>query len=96
MSASQKKAVDSHCTSDWAEKVSSSWADFEMNGRTKLAADPNREVYKLTPEQLTDWKQATQPLEKLWAEDVKKRGEDPVALMSSLRQTLAKYKALIQ
>ena len=96
MSPTQKKAVDSHCTSEWAEKVGSAWADFEISGRTKLAADPNREVYKLTPEQLSAWKQATQPLEKQWAEDVKKRGEDPVALMSSLRQTLTKYKALLQ
>ncbi len=96
MSPAQKKVVDSHCTSEWAEKVGSAWADFEISGHNKLSADPGREVYKLTPEQLTTWKKATQPLEKQWADEVKKRGEDPTALMSSLRQTLTKYKSLLQ
>ncbi len=96
MSPAQKKAVDSHCTSEWAEKVGSAWADFEIGGHTKLLADPGREVYKLTPEQLSAWKQAALPLEKQWAEDVKKKGEDPVVLMNDLRQTLTKYKSLLQ
>jgi TRAP-type C4-dicarboxylate transport system substrate-binding protein len=96
LSAAQKKAVDSHCTSEWAEKVGSAWADFEISGHTKLQADPNREVYKLSAEQLSAWKAATQPLEKQWAEEVKKRGEDPTALMNGLRQTLTKYKSLLQ
>ena len=96
MSPAQKKAVDSHCTSEWAEKVGSAWADFEISGHTKLSADPGREVYKLTPEQLSAWKQAALPLEKQWAEEVKKKGEDPVVLMNDLRQTLTKYKSLLQ
>jgi TRAP-type transport system periplasmic protein len=96
MSAAQKKVIDSHCTSEWAEKVGTAWADFEISGHNKLIADPGREVYKLTPDQLAAWKKATQPLEKQWAEDVKKRGEDPVLLMNNLRQTLTKYKSLLQ
>ena len=93
MSANQKKAVDSHCTSEWAEKVGSAWADFEISGRVKLAADPNREVYKLTPEQLAAWKQAVAPVEVQWANDVKKTGQDPVAVLSAFKQSLAKYKS---
>lgn len=93
LSANQKKAVDSHCTSEWAEKVGSVWADFEMSGRVKLAADPNREVYKLTPEQLAAWKQAVAPVEVQWANDVKKTGQDPVAVLSAFKQSLAKYKS---
>ena len=93
LSANQKKAVDSHCTSEWAEKVGSAWADFELSGRVKLAADPSREVYKLTPEQLTAWKQAVAPVEVQWANDVKKTGQDPVAVMSAFKQSLAKYKS---
>ena len=93
LSANQKKAVDSHCTSEWAEKVGSAWADFEISGRVKLAADPNREVYKLTPEQLAAWKQAVAPVEVQWANDVKKTGQDPVAVMSAFKQSLAKYKS---
>ena len=96
MSPAQKKAVDSHCTSEWAEKVGTAWADFEISGHSKLLADTTREVYKLTPDQLSAWKVATQPLEKQWAEEVKKRGEDPVVLMNNLHQTLVKYKSLLQ
>ncbi|WP_408598650.1 TRAP transporter substrate-binding protein [Limnohabitans sp.] len=93
LSANQKKAVDSHCTSEWAEKVGSAWADFELSGRVKLAADPSREVYKLTPDQLSAWKQAVAPVEVQWANDVKKAGQDPVAVMSAFKQSLAKYKS---
>jgi TRAP-type C4-dicarboxylate transport system substrate-binding protein len=93
LSANQKKAVDSHCTSEWAEKVGSAWADFELSGRTKLAADPAREVYKLTPDQLNAWKQAVAPVEAQWANDVKKTGQDPAAVLSAFKQSLAKYKS---
>ena len=93
MSANQKKAVDSHCTSEWAEKVASAWADFEIAGRVKLVADTGREVYKLTPEQLTAWKQAVAPTETQWAADVKKTGQDPVPVMNAFKQSLTKYKS---
>ena len=93
MSASQKKAVDSHCTSEWAEKVASTWADFEVSGRAKLATDPGREVYKLTPDQLNAWKQAVAPTEIQWAADLKKTGQDPVPVMAAFKQSLTKYKS---
>ena len=93
LSATQKTAVDSHCTSEWAEKIGTAWADFEIAGHVKLLADPNREVYKLTSDQIKVWKDAMVPAEKQWAEDVKKRGDDPVAIMKALRQNLAKYKS---
>ena len=93
MSASQKKAVDSHCTSEWAEKVASAWADFEIAGRAKLVADSGREVYKLTPDQLNAWKQAVAPTETQWAADLKKTGQDPAPVMSAFKQSLTKYKS---
>jgi TRAP-type C4-dicarboxylate transport system substrate-binding protein len=93
LSANQKKAVDAHCTSEWAEKVGSAWADFEIAGHVKLAADSGREVYKLTPDQLKAWKQAVAPVEDQWAADVKKTGQDPAAVMNAFKQSLAKYKS---
>ena len=96
LSPAQKQAVDSHCTSEWAEKVGTSWADFEIAGRTKLLADKaKREVYALTPEQLKAWKTAVAPVQKQWADEVKKRGDDPVAVMKALQQSLAKYKSAL-
>jgi TRAP-type C4-dicarboxylate transport system substrate-binding protein len=96
LSPAQKQAVDSHCTNEWAEKVGTSWADFEIAGRTKLLADKaNREIYTLTPEQLAAWKTAVAPVQKQWADEVKKRGDDPTAVMKALQQSLTKYKSAL-
>lgn len=94
MSAAQKKVIDDHCTTEWAEKVASNWSDFEFGGHAKLAALPGHEVYKLTPDQLAAWRKAVAPVEDSWAQDVKeKTGEDPKAVMDALRKELVKYKA---
>jgi TRAP-type C4-dicarboxylate transport system substrate-binding protein len=93
LSAAQKKAVDEHCTSEWAEKVASNWVDFESAGRTKLLATPGQEFTKLTPEQLDAWRKAVAPVTDIWAEGVKKAGGDPKQVLDSLRASLAKYKS---
>jgi TRAP-type transport system periplasmic protein len=95
MSAGQKKVIDDHCTTEWAEKVASPWADFEFGGHAKLAAIPGHEVYKLTPEQLNGWRQATAGGEAQWADSVKKAGQDPKAVMDSLKASLARYKSAL-
>jgi len=92
MSPAQKKVIDDHCTTEWAEKVASPWADFEYAGRAKLAAE-GHDVYKLTPAQLAAWHKAVAPMEAEWARDVSKAGYDPKAVLGSLKQTLAKYKS---
>ncbi|MEQ1660925.1 MAG: C4-dicarboxylate ABC transporter, partial [Hylemonella sp.] len=94
LSTSQKKVVDDHCTTEWAEKVASQWADFEYAGHAKLGAMPDHEVYKLTPDQLDAWRKAVAPVEGEWAKDLKDRtGQDPKAVLDSLKQQLVKYKA---
>ena len=92
MSPAQKKVIDDHCNTEWAEKIASPWADFEYAGRAKLAAE-GHDVYKLTPAQLDAWHKALAPLESEWARDVTKAGYDPKAVMGSLKQTLTKYKS---
>ena len=94
LSAGQKKVVDDHCTTEWAEKVATPWADFEYGGRAKMAA-AGHEIYKLTPEQLKAWRDATAPGEAQWAESVKKVGEDPKAIMDALKASLVKYKSAL-
>ena len=93
MSAAQKKVVDDHCTTEWAEKVASPWADFEFAGRAKLAGLPGHESYKLTAEQTDAWRKAVAPLEAQWSADVAKSGADPKAVMEALKGSVAKYKA---
>jgi TRAP-type transport system periplasmic protein len=95
MSTAQKKVIDDHCTTEWAEKVASPWADFEHNGIAKIAAEPGHEVYKLSPDQLKAWRDAMGPVDAQWAESVKKAGQDPKQVMDSLKADLVKYKAAL-
>jgi TRAP-type C4-dicarboxylate transport system substrate-binding protein len=93
LSAAQKKVVDSHCNTEWAEKVASPWADFEFRGHAQLASLSGHEVYKLTPDQVAAWRKAVAPTEAQWEGEVRKAGYDPNAVMNSLKQTLVKYKS---
>jgi TRAP-type C4-dicarboxylate transport system substrate-binding protein len=93
MSAKQKKVIDDHCTNEWALRVATPWADFEHAGIAKLKADPAHEVYPLTPEQLAEWKKAAEPLQKTWADNVRKAGGNPDEIMKELKASLAKFNA---
>jgi TRAP-type C4-dicarboxylate transport system substrate-binding protein len=93
MSASQKKVIDNHCTTEWALRVAAPWADFEHAGIAKIKAEPGHEVYDLTPAQIAEWKKSAEPLEKAWAANVKKAGIDPDAAMKEFQAQLVKYKA---
>jgi TRAP-type C4-dicarboxylate transport system substrate-binding protein len=93
MSASQKKVIDDHCTTEWALRVASPWADFEHAGIAKIKAEAGHEVYDLTPAQVAEWKKSAEPLEKAWAANVKKTGVDPDAAMKEFQAQLVKYKA---
>jgi len=93
MSATQKKVIDNHCTPQWALKVAAPWADFEHAGIAKIKAEAGHEVYEPSAAQVAEWKKAAEPLEKTWADNVKKAGGDPDAIMKDLKATLAKYSA---
>jgi TRAP-type C4-dicarboxylate transport system substrate-binding protein len=93
MSAKQKKVIDNHCTSEWAAKVATPWADFEHAGIAKLKAEPGHEVYDISPAQLAEWRKAAGPLEAKWAESAKKAGVDPELAMKALKAELVKNKA---
>ena len=93
LSPAQKKVIDNHCTTEWAEKIATPWADFEAAGREKIRAMPGHEVDPLTPEQLAAWRKDTQPLQDQWAASARKAGVDPDKALSSLKASLAKYKA---
>jgi len=93
MSPAQKKVLDDHCTPEWAAKVSDPWTDFEANGRVKMKALPDHDVYKLTDDQLSQWKTAIKPLHASWAEAVKRAGGDPVTIDADLQAAIKKYGA---
>jgi TRAP-type C4-dicarboxylate transport system substrate-binding protein len=93
MSPAQKKVIDDHCTGEWAVKLSAPWHDFEAAGKAKMQALPGHEVYPLTPDQLKQWQAGVAPLQKAWAEAVKKAGADPDAIYKDFQATVAKYGA---
>lgn len=93
MSAAQKKVIDDHCTTEWAVKMASPWADYEAAGRDKLRTMPGHEAVKLTAEQMAAWRKATEPLYKNWAEGVRKTGGNPDAIFGELKAAIAKHKA---
>ena len=85
MSAAQKKVIDDHCTTEWAGKFADPWADFEHAGSPRSRPMPGHEVYTITAAQLDEWKKSAEPLEKQWADDVRKAGGDPDAIMKELK-----------
>ncbi len=93
MSAAQKKVIDDHCTNEWALRIASPWADFEHAGIDKIKAEPGHEVYTLTPAQTDEWRKAAAPLEKSWADNVRKAGIDPDAAMKDLKAELGKFQS---
>jgi TRAP-type C4-dicarboxylate transport system substrate-binding protein len=92
MSAAQKKVIDDHCTTQWAIRAASPWADFEHGGIAKLKAE-GHDVYTLSNEQLAEWKKSAEPVVKAWSDAVKKAGSDPDAVMKDFKAVLAKYKS---
>ena len=57
-----------------------------MRGIAKIKAEAGHEVYALTPEQVAAWKKAAAPLQAAWADDVRKAGGDPDAVMKELQR----------
>jgi TRAP-type C4-dicarboxylate transport system substrate-binding protein len=93
LSAAQKKVIDDHCTTEWAARFASPWADFERAGLEKVKAMPGHEVYQITAAQLDEWKKSAEPLHKKWADDVKRAGGNPDAIMKELNEQLVQNKA---
>ncbi|ODV13889.1 MAG: C4-dicarboxylate ABC transporter [Rubrivivax sp. SCN 70-15] len=95
MSPAQKKVIDDHCTTEWAEKVASPWADFEAAGRGKIAAEPGQVMVELKPDQLEAWRKAVAPVVGDWSKGAEKVGADPKQVLDALHQSLVKYKSAL-
>ena len=85
--------MDQHCSTDWALKVATPWAEFEAGGREKIKALPGHELEPLSPDQLAAWRKSAEPVEGNWEASVRKANEDPKAIFEDLRKTLAEYKS---
>src|SRR5216117_1232750 len=75
MSATQKKALDEHCTTAWSKRIATEWAQRDFDARKQVSAmKDGRTIYKITPQQVALWRKASEPLKKQWAEEVTKAG----------------------
>jgi len=96
MSAAQKKVIDEHCTSEWAERVAAGWADWEAAGRKKFIEEAGQNVYPPTAAEVAAWRKAAEPLYAAWAKDVSAKGLDPDKVFGALRDALKKHNALYE
>ncbi len=96
MDAKQKKVIDDHCNSKWAERVAAPWADFEHAGIAKLKAEKSHDVYTITPAQVAMWRKAAAPLTAKWEAQAKKAGIDPAKVLAALKADLKKENAAYQ
>jgi len=93
MSEAQKKVIDDHCTSEWAGRFADPWVDFERSGLEKIKAELEHEVYKISDEQIAEWKKSAEPLKQKWADGVKKAGGDPDTIWNELQTSLKQHDA---
>jgi TRAP-type C4-dicarboxylate transport system substrate-binding protein len=93
MSPAQKKVIDDHCTTQWAEKLASPWADYEHSGRAMIKAEPGQIFIEPTAAQIDEWRKAALPLRKEWADTVRKKGYDPTQIFAAFEASLKKYGA---
>ena len=96
LNAQQKKVIDEHCTAQVAGQVGRDWTKWEDEGRQKLkAAGSGHTIVKLKPDELAAWKRSAEPLQRSWAEEMRKSGHDPDKVMGELKQALSRHKALV-
>jgi TRAP-type transport system periplasmic protein len=93
LSPAQKKVIDDHCTTAWAAKIATPWAEWEAAGRDKLKSEAGHEVYPISVEQLGEWRKAAEPVSKAWFDGVRKTGLDPDKVLGELKAELDQYKA---
>jgi TRAP-type C4-dicarboxylate transport system substrate-binding protein len=92
LSAAQRTVIDHHCTSEWAEKVATPFADFEHAGHAKLTAEAGHDAYTLTQDQIGAWRAAAEPLTAKWAAKV----DNADAVMADLKAALKRHDALAE
>lgn len=93
LSVNQKKAIDNHCSNEWAARVGADWGAAEDAGEEKIAKTPGHTIVKLTPAQLEAWKKAAEPLAAQWMVGADKAGVPGKAALDDLRRELASRNA---
>jgi TRAP-type transport system periplasmic protein len=93
MSAAQKKVIDDHCTTEWAERMSRPWAEREDSGRSKLMKMAGHTVVAATAAEVEAWRKMADPIIRDWISEAAKKGIDPKAVLQELKDELKKRNA---
>lgn len=93
LSAAQKKVIDDHCSTAWAQRFGKEWGDYEAAGRVKTKADKGHTVVELSAPEVAAWRKSAEPAYNAWADEMKKGGYDPNKVLDDLRRTLEKDQA---
>lgn len=97
MSAAQKKVLDDHCTTAWAQKIAAAWAQRDVDAIAKVKAMKDaRTIYSINPTQLAAWRKAAEPLKKEWEDSVTKAGYNATEVYNELIAALRKHNGLYQ
>ena len=95
LSEEDRQVIDDHCTSEWAEKMASGWADWEDEAGSDDRRPRARGV-RPTPADVQAWRDAAAPLLDAWKADVMTKAYDAEAIHEALIQSLKDNGALYQ
>lgn len=93
LSDKQKAVIDAHCNADWAEKLPKAWYDWEQEGRKALTEDASHTVYKVSDEDVGQWKAVADQVRQDWEKNASKGGVDAKAAFEDLQKRLRDYNA---
>jgi TRAP-type C4-dicarboxylate transport system substrate-binding protein len=94
LSSVQRAIIDNHCTSEWAVRFASAWADFEKRGRAAIREKRGDSFIELKPEQIQLWRRASKQLRKYWAEGVERTtGANSEMIWRDLENSLSEHHA---
>ena len=96
MSPAQRKAIDDTCTPEWAGRVYKHWYDQDQRDQVNSRKLTNHVFTKVSPAELKLWHDAAKPVEKEWAESVRKAGYDPHQVLTELETELGKVGARVE
>jgi TRAP-type C4-dicarboxylate transport system substrate-binding protein len=96
LSATQKKALEDHCSLDWTKKIVAAWAARDHDAISKFKPMPDHVPYKISSQQVEQWRKASEPLRKQWADEVNKAGYKADEVWNELIAALKKHNGLYQ
>lgn len=96
MSASQRKAVDSVCTPEWAAKTYKYWYDADQIDQANGRKLTDHTFTKVDAAGVAAWRKAAEPVKAQWAASVKKAGFNPDEVLAELHSELKKAGALYE